>query len=278
MMKKTAVLVMVLMLTVLASAAIAGDKGESMAGRLFLFQKCDPSLAPAPVDPAVEPDPEAEPAKYDTNGCPLPGNGPWPIFPDNRRWGQMKYNLMGPEFQFSFQGKNLVPEVDYTLIYYPDPWPGLGLVCLGTGKTNAGGNLQIHGKQQFLYAAEEGQEAFPMGLPMPYDGNYLPGSDLSGAVGAKIWLVLSADVSCPSEEVGAMESTLVGWNPASYLFEGNLIIYQYAAPVVVADDAEDDADGDADVEVQEPEAAPTIAATPGNQGNNGKGNAYGKAK
>ena len=264
-MKKTTVLIMVLMLAVLASAAVAGDKGEGMVGRLFLFQKC--------VD--LNSVPEEDKANYDAFGCPpAPADGekgaPWPIIPDNRRWGQMKYNLLGPEFRFSFQGKNLVPDLDYTLIYYPDPWPGNGLMCLGSGATNEGGNLQIHGKLEI-----------PGGLPASYDANFAPVAP-SGAVGAKIWLVPAMDVKCESSgdivaETGlpADPARLLTWNPSGYLFEGNLIIYQYMAPAVVEDE---DADGDADVEEQEPEAAPTIAATPGNQGNNGKGNAYGKAK
>jgi hypothetical protein len=35
------------MLTVLASAAMADDKGEQKVGKLFLFQKCDASLIAA---------------------------------------------------------------------------------------------------------------------------------------------------------------------------------------------------------------------------------------
>lgn len=260
MMKKTAVLVMVLMLTVLASAAMAGDKGGAMVGRLFLFQKCDSTLA----------DVEG----YDSMGCPLV-EGPWPIMTENRRWGQMKYNLLGPEFRFSFQGKNLVPDMDYTLLYYPDPWPGENLVCLGSQKANDKGNLQIHGEHQFLVGD------VPMGLPLPDDGNYKPIADsISGAVGAKIWLVSSADVQCGTEGEGesAVPPQMLAWNPASYLFEGNLIIYQYTAPVVVVDDAEDDADDDTDVDEQKPEVTETVVVTPENPGNNGNGNAYAKGK
>jgi hypothetical protein len=229
----------VLMLIVLDSAAAAGDRGEGMVGRLFLFQKCD------------------------ENGCPEIGNGPWPIIPDNRCWGQMKYNLLGPEFRYSFQGKNLDPETSYTLIYYPDPWPGAGLVCLGNGRTNSGGNIQIHGKKQFL----DGENI--VGLPLPDDVNFNP-VEPSGAVGAKIWLVLSADVDCTED---ATKMNL--WNPASYLFEGNLIIYQYMD--AVPDDAgePDDDAGDRDIDDQEPEEESAAAPEPQNHG---KGNAEGKSK
>jgi hypothetical protein len=222
--KKIAIMMIAIMLTVLASVALAGDKGEGMVGRLFLFQKCDPSLAPGP---------EEQNPLYDSNGCPVPESGLWAIFLDNRRWGQMKYNLLGDKFRFSFQGKRLVPETDYTLIYYPDEWPGSGLICLGSSMTNHTGNVQIHGSAEI-----------PSGLPAPYDKNYSPIAP-SGAVGAKIWLVPTADVKCdssgdidPTTGLPADPAQMVGWNPANYLFEGNLIVYQYSAPVPEEMDAD----------------------------------------
>src|SRR3990167_4920908 len=60
-------------------------------------------------------------------------------------WGKMKYNLSGPTLDYVFNGHGLVPGGDYTLIYYPDPWPGTGLQCLGTGTANGGGNVNISG-------------------------------------------------------------------------------------------------------------------------------------
>jgi len=192
-MKKIVVLLMVIMLTVFASAAMAkggggGNHGyHGYQGSLLLFQKCD-----------------------ETNGCPEGGTGPWPILPTGR-WGQMKYNLLGDTFKFSFEGKKLVPDTDYTLIYYPDPWPGDNLICLGYGKANRGGNLQIHGDMEIL-----------TGLPTPDDANFLPAGE-SGAVGAKIWLVLSSDVQCTEGS-----TKMLNWTPQDYLFEGNLIAYQYS--------------------------------------------------
>jgi len=220
-MKKSKVLLVVIMLVVLASAtAMAGQGGnkkgiiETQAGTLFLFQKCDALLA--------EQDPEA----YDALGCPT-AEGPWPILP-TKRWGQMKYNLLGDKFRFSFEGKKLVPNTDYTLIYYPDPWPGENLICLGSRTSNDAGNLQINGSVDI-----------PTGLPVPEDENYSPKSP-SGAVGAKIWLVRAADVDCvgiPAADETTGESAdpavppqRIGCTPQDYLFEGNLIIYQYEPP------------------------------------------------
>ena len=192
-MKKTAVLMVVMMLTVLVSASMANEWGVGNEGKLLLFQKCDDS------------------------GCPPPGSGPWPIIPDNHRWGQMKYNLWGDLFKFSFEGKRLLPKTNYTLIYYPDAWPGAGLICLGSGRTSGAGNIKIHGETEILVGD------IPSGLPVSYDENFNPQGE-SGAVGAKIWLVLSDDVQCT-------DGTLMkAWNPTAYLFEGNLIVYQSSPP------------------------------------------------
>lgn len=205
-MRKAAVLMVVMMLTVLASAAIAGpgpggdgrELIETKAGKLFLFQKCDDSGCPSDDDSWA--------------------GGPWPILPTGR-WGQMKYNLLGDKFRFSFEGKKLLRNTEYTLIYYPDPWPGNNLICLGTRKSNGAGNLQINGSKEIL-----------KGLPIPDDANYLPQND-SGAVGAKIWLVLTADVQCD-----CTPPHMENWNPSAYLFEGNLIVYQYSDPLPTDDD------------------------------------------
>jgi hypothetical protein len=203
-MKKIGVFVIVAMLTLFASVAMADHRGEGKVGRLFLFQKCDDSLIGT--------------EGYDALGCPAIGTGPWPVFHENRRMGKMDYVLWGKEFKFSFQGNRLLPKEDYTLIYYPDPWPGTGLICLGSNHTNRAGNIQIHGS-----------EDIGTSLPASYDANFNPISP-SGAVGAKIWLVLSADVQCGNE------SKMLNWNPIAYLFENNLIVYEF----LETDDNEDD--------------------------------------
>jgi len=120
---------------------------------------------------------------------PLPEN-PWPIVEDGA-WGKMKYNLSGEEFEFVFNGHGLEPGWDYTLIYYPDPWPGTGLICLGEGTANAEGDVHI-------------AESVNTG-DLPAEG------DLALLGGAKIWLVLTSDVDCDVE--------MIGWNAAEYLFE-----------------------------------------------------------
>jgi hypothetical protein len=202
-MKKIAVLMMVLMLTVLASVSMAG---EEKIGKLFLFQKC----ALTQTDPTL----------YDSFGCPLGGdkqNGPWPIFLKGAR-GEMDYNLLGDKFKFSFKGEKLQANTNYTLIYYPDQWPGAGLICLDNGVTNDAGKIKMDGK-----VAITDDSGIPSGLPVKYDKNFNPVSP-SGAAGAKIWLVSSDDVTCTGAT--RMDAKMVAWNPTEYLFEDNLIVYQ----------------------------------------------------
>jgi len=147
----------VMLVSALATGALAGKhepKGKSNISHLYLYEK----------DPAT-----------------------WEII-EGGAWGKMKYNKSGPTFDFVFNGHGLEPEEEYTLIYYPDPWPGEGLKCLGNGIANRGGNVHI--------------------------ANSLPCGE--GVTGAKIWLVLSADVDCNVQK-------MIGWHPEEYLFEHNLI-------------------------------------------------------
>lgn len=109
-------------------------------------------------------------------------------------WGKMTYSTVGPSFDFVFNGHGLLPEVEYCLIYYPDPWPGNDLVCLACGFPNNGGNLNL-------------QESIECG---------------DSVEGAKIWLVLADDVDCDNR-------LMVAWNPSYYLFEYNLIDFECTA-------------------------------------------------
>ncbi len=110
-------------------------------------------------------------------------------------WGKMKYNLSGPMLNFVFNGHGLDPTTPYSLIYYPEPrtvgvWPW-GVTVLAQGTSNRGGNIH-------LSDSWDPQEDFEY-----VDGDYM--------TGAKIWLVLSADINAAEQ--------LEGWNPGEYLFE-----------------------------------------------------------
>jgi len=165
-MKKYLILVLIVLLisalTVGVLAGKTGQAGKSNIAHLYLYEK----------------DPDT-----------------WEIVEDGA-WGKMKYNISGPEFDFVFNGHGLVEGTEYTLIYYPDPWPGTGLICLGSGTVNEEGNIHI---------AESVE--IDTDLPIEEDEND----------GAKIWLVLSEDFNCDGE--------WSAWNPTEYLFEEDLITF-----------------------------------------------------
>jgi len=159
-MKKYLILVLIVLLIGALSVGVLADKGKTgQAGKsniahLYLHEK----------------DPET-----------------WEIV-EPGAWGKMKYNMLGDEFDFVFNGHDLKGEIgtEYTLIYYPDPWPGTGLICLGTGTVDEFGDVHIMGSV-----------------------------DTGDLTDAKIWLVLSDDV----------DSVMTGWNPTEYLFEYDLITF-----------------------------------------------------
>lgn len=114
---------------------------------------------------------------------------------DDGAWGKMRYTVQGPFFDFVFNGHGLEPGIEYTLLYYPDPWPGDGLICLGQDTVNQEGDIHIMGSPDIG------------SIPIEDDEND----------GAKIWLVQSSDVECDTE--------MLAWNPDSYLFEYDQITY-----------------------------------------------------
>jgi hypothetical protein len=149
--------------------------GKSNIGHLYLFQKDDST---------------------------------WEIVEDGA-WGKMTYKLSGRVFKFIFNGHHLMSEDDYTLIYYPDPWPGNGLICLGSGLAlldEEDGSIDVH----IMGRVDTGD------LPAEYDAN---------TDGAKIWLVLSNDVDCEGNAETQTLPHMTGWNPDHYLFEYDLITF-----------------------------------------------------
>lgn len=144
-MKKLTILIVFIVLALVAVTMLAAgpsDKaGKSDKAHLYLYEK-DPST--------------------------------WEIVEDGA-WGKLTYNSSGSMFDYVFNGHGLVAGTNYTLIYYPDPWPGTGLKCLGSGVVNEEGNVHIKN------SVDTGD------LPMASDEN---------TTGAKIWLVKSSDVDC----------------------------------------------------------------------------------
>ena len=96
----------------------------------------------------------------------------------------MKYNTVGTEFEFVFNGHGLEPTIEYCLIYIVDPGPDWAMApdifCLGIGTANGGGEVHI-------------AESADIGEDLPRSGDI-------NSPGAKIWLVLSEN--CDSEDWG----------------------------------------------------------------------------
>ena len=168
--------------------ARCGQAGKSNTGHMYLYEK--------------NPDPDGIPDTGDE----------WSIV-DDGAWAKMKYNLSGNELKFVFNGHDLDPGQSYSLIYYPDDWPGEGLIILGEGAVNEEGNIHLMG------SIETGTD-----LPATYDQNF--------GTGAKIWLVLSDDVGLVDTEDPEGPKKMTGWNQPSYLFEYDLINYTDSGEVL----------------------------------------------
>ncbi len=147
----------------------------------------------------------------------------WDVINDNMQ-GKLTYNISGSTFSGTFQATGLPSDQEYSLIYYADKgdrfgnWGGDNPGALIGKFTPAGGIITLANIDKELN----------MDLPHPNDWNAnaspnycdnLNGyDDYNTCVGAKIWLV-------PSAEYDADLKKLTAWNPANYLFETDLINY-----------------------------------------------------
>lgn len=134
------------------------------------------------------------------NETPVQG-GPWTIINDNT-YADLTWSD-GDTFNYTLTGQGLAATTTYSLIYYADGWPGNNPgAFIGSGTTDGNGNLNFLGNPDL-----------GMDLPKLPDGNY--------TIGAKIWLVLSSDYNSGASSTGPMTA----WQPAKYLFEGNVYIH-----------------------------------------------------
>lgn len=120
------------------------------------------------------------------NGLTNPGTQHLYLYEKDADWNIVEGGAYGKlnfkENSYVFNAKGLEPNTEYTLINYVDPW-GSPVACLGNDISTKKGGL------------------------------HLKGEDVGTG---KIWLVLSDDVDCVSNQ-------MVGWNPEEYLFEYNLV-------------------------------------------------------
>lgn len=116
---------------------------------------------------------------------------------------------VGPfEQKFTFSAKGLVKNTEYTLISYAEPYPGTGSKVIGQATSNNKGVVKINGK-------------FSNTDSVVYN-IYAPDAagDYKDTVGAKIWLVKTADLS-----ITGGTASFIAWNPTTYLFEMSLVDY-----------------------------------------------------
>lgn len=123
--------------------------------------------------------------------------------------GTLQYNLSGATFDFSLSATGL-EDVQYSLIYYANPWPGNNPGKLIDTGIAVGGSLIMSGSPNLN-----------MNLPTPPDSNMVvphnvPPDNYAHAYGAKIWLV-------PSDCYDGTKITV--WSPTRFLFETDLITY-----------------------------------------------------
>ena len=110
--------------------------------------------------------------------------------------GKLTYKVKDSKFNFTFVGNGLVSGTQYSLIRYSDPWPGNNLIAgqyvgeLGNAIADGTNMVTISGDTELN----------------------------ASMLNAKLWLVKSSDYN-------AATKSMVGWNPASYLFETGLMDY-----------------------------------------------------
>lgn len=140
--------------------------------------------------------------------------------------GTLHYNPSGATFDFSFEATGLTPLTSYDLIYYADPWAGEFGAFLAEFVTDEDGIIPVTPVSLELNEnlPNEPDDNMVENYCEIMCGEHLCNPDATTCYGAKIWLVLSSDYD--------RENTMmIAWQPLLYLFELNLINYQYEPEV-----------------------------------------------
>jgi len=124
----------------------------------------------------------------------------WNEIDDDGIEGLLVFETVKTTFDYSIAAIGLTPDTDYSLIYYADPWAGNNPGAL-IGEFTSDGSGAI---------TTTGSTDLGMNLPHVDDDNHL--------LGAKLWLVLSADYDDTTNE-------MIAWNMDDYLFEHELVSY-----------------------------------------------------
>ncbi len=117
------------------------------------------------------------------------------------------YTPAGPTLDVQVTGTVPFALTNYTLVYYPDPWPGTGMICLGSA---------LSGSDQTI--AITASNALAQDLPLSGDLN---------SPNAKLWLL-------PSNTITGCGGNIIGWPCSSIMFEAtaatDFMTYTYIAP------------------------------------------------
>ncbi len=121
-------------------------------------------------------------------------------------YGTLQFDKSSSTFNFTLNAYKLTPSINYSLIYYADPWPGNGTIgttgaLIWSGDTNASGNI----------IGISGNTEINTDIPNTVDANY--------STGGKIWLIPSSAYNSSSRSVTVWPFT------DKWLFETNLIKY-----------------------------------------------------
>ena len=138
--------------------------------------------------------------------------------------GTLTYQTAGDSFNYDFVASGLQSGVEYDLIYYADKqdrfadWGGNTPGALigtftATGGSISSGAMNIDLGMDLPAADDWNAVADP-----DYCDNHNGSDSYNLCTGAKIWLVPSADYDSAAKK-------LTTWNPTTYLFETDLIIY-----------------------------------------------------
>jgi len=105
--------------------------------------------------------------------------------------GTLTFKSPYDTFDYHLTVQGLQPTTSYSLIYYKDPWPGVGSIRIGQFTTDSNGDADVSDDPDIH-------------------------TDLYSA---KIWVILSDDWD-------EMNHQMTDWHPEKYLFEMNLINYE----------------------------------------------------
>lgn len=129
------------------------------------------------------------------------------LYGQNNEFGKMIYNRAGQYFEYVLNAHNLLPNTKYNLIYYPEK--PIGLICIGEGVSNDGGQINIKEDQIHITSIPFNTDINAHAQTTTYE---------DGTTGGKIWLL-------PSNQVNCNQMIFTTQNLTNTLYEDTLIFF-----------------------------------------------------